>query len=798
MPSHNSIVRFLGRLSESITAVRSGRSSRRNRFRLNAVPSACDVLESRQLLTATLTGEIAGQQISGNADSFNVTLANHFDDTDVEGSVVQIQTTSGTFYVETYDEITPLTATNFLNLVEGGNYDDMFFHRLVSGFVLQGGGFQFPADAEQISDVSHNGTVDNEFDNWFDPELGGLEDGDALNLRGTLAMAKLGGNPDSATSQWFVNVGDNSENLDNQNGGFTVFARVLYDGMDVVDDLMSSTVVNAGGSFTALPVVDWEQGESLLREHLTLTTSTVASELTYGVTVTSGSEYVQAAVVDGVLTVTGTEAAASASGYAEVVVSATDVAGNVVQDTFRVAIGVPADTTVTGPLDVVTGQAVIEWQASDGATTYDLWISKMNDLAPTTVESAGIIRSSGLTGTSHAVAESLEAGIYRAWVRPQNDVGAGAWTQPFEFVVGLSQPEQVSIDSVTPDETNSKRVTVEWADVDQATQYQVWISDSTGTTVVNELVSESAYSNDFDLTSGESYRAWVRAVNRRFDGSWSSVRSFGIDLNTDPVTITNPTLASGIADSSTPLIEWTSEGNHQNYDIWVSQVGTSGAYLRETSSTSSFQSTTAWPDGIYQVWVRPPAATGIAWSSPVTIGIGTQATVTGATESANSIYTISWTAGIPNTTTQLWVNGPTGRVLLETGLTGTSFQTPAALPDGAYTAWVRQAPSAGGVFQWSTGFQFEVGESTTPGTPALSASVDGSTISFSWQSVANGVRYELWVNSPSTTKIVSETELLGTNFQATLTESGTYRAWLRAFNSDGVTGNWSSVELFDV
>ena len=81
------------------------------------------------------------------------------------------------------------------------------------------GGFAF-IDG-QIEDVPADPPVENEFNQ--------------SNLRGTLAMAKVGGDPDSATSQWFVNLADNSDNLDTQNGGFTVFGRVLGDGMEVVD-----------------------------------------------------------------------------------------------------------------------------------------------------------------------------------------------------------------------------------------------------------------------------------------------------------------------------------------------------------------------------------------------------------------------------------------------------------------------------------------------------------------------------------------------------------------------------------
>lgn len=797
----SSSCRFFSNLIHNVrTAVAAGRSQRKRSSRQSSwasVPALLEHLESRQLLSATATEIIPGQHVSGPSESVQVTLTDHFDDPQVEGSVYEIGTALGTFHIETYDTITPKTASNFRQLVEGGNYDDMFFHRLVTGFVLQGGGFRYPSGDSSPSAIDSISSIENEFDNWFDPNLGGLAEGTPLNVRGTIAMAKVGGDPDSATSQWFVNDADNSGNLDSQNGGFTVFARVLYNGMDVVDDLMDLTAVNAEGPFTSLPVVDWEPGQNVLRDNLLITTTEAADELTYEVVVTEGAGQVDAQIVDGVLTVTST--ASAQSGYATVVVAATDVGGTKVEQTFRVAIGLPADVTLNSQTGVPASHPEISWQPAGGADTYDLWVSKMSDLGPLTVQEAGILRANGLSETAYNQTGDLEAGVYRAWVRARNSTGVGSWGQPIDFAVGLSKPARPAIDSVTADETNAQRVTINWDTVNQATGYQVWIVDSSGTVVTNEIVSETSFYTDFDLTSGENYRAWVRGVNYSFESDWSPVRSFVADASSDPVTIVSPGSSSSIADTARPVVEWTSPTDHGEYDVWVTKVGTSGAYLRETTDGTSFQPQTDLPEGIYRVWVRPPAQTGIAWSSPVTIGVGTQATVTAPTGGGVSANpTIRWSAGIPGTTTQLWLNGPSGRVLFETGLTGTSFEVPETLPDGNYTAWVRQAPPIGAVFGWSAAHRFEVGTNSTPGTPSLLVSGSGSTFTFSWQAVSNAVRYELWVNSDSTSRIIHETQITDLTFQGTLTEAGSHRAWLRAYNAEGTAGAWSAVQIFTV
>ena len=156
--------------------------------------------------------------------------------------VVRMETVLGDIDVELYDDIAPLTVANFLDYVNNQGYDGSFIHRSVPGFIIQGGGYFYNGDAAEH--ITQNPPVQNEFQ--------------ISNTRGTIAMAKLGNDPDSATSEWFFNLADNSANLDFQNGGFTVFGRVRNDGMDVVDAIAALHRINAGSPFDTLPVLEYE------------------------------------------------------------------------------------------------------------------------------------------------------------------------------------------------------------------------------------------------------------------------------------------------------------------------------------------------------------------------------------------------------------------------------------------------------------------------------------------------------------------------------------------------------------
>ena len=141
-------------------------------------------------------------------------------------TIAQFRTILGDIEVELFTEEKPVTCANFIRLVEAGAYRNTFFHRLEPGFVIQGGGY-FVTNAlstnlfTQPIAVPSFGPITNEYD--IGPQIS--------NLYGTIAMAKSPTNVHSATCQWFFNLADNATNppgfLDTQNGGFTVFGRVV-------------------------------------------------------------------------------------------------------------------------------------------------------------------------------------------------------------------------------------------------------------------------------------------------------------------------------------------------------------------------------------------------------------------------------------------------------------------------------------------------------------------------------------------------------------------------------------------
>jgi peptidyl-prolyl cis-trans isomerase B (cyclophilin B) len=155
-----------------------------------------------------------------------------------EKTIVLIATNLGNIKIELYPDKAPVTVENFLKYAEEGHYKNTIFHRVIDGFMVQGGGF-----TPKLKQKETRETIKNEADN-------GLS-----NKRGTIAMARTS-DIHSATAQFFINVSDNNF-LDHrgnspQEFGYCVFGSVI-EGMDVVDKIKATDTHNQG-PFKDLPV----------------------------------------------------------------------------------------------------------------------------------------------------------------------------------------------------------------------------------------------------------------------------------------------------------------------------------------------------------------------------------------------------------------------------------------------------------------------------------------------------------------------------------------------------------------
>ena len=154
---------------------------------------------------------------------------------DAPAPKVKFATSEGDFVVEVYPDKAPKTVENFLQYVKDKHYDGTIFHRVIENFMVQGGGYDSAyAEKKTRAPVVHEGRE-------------ALAKGGAKNVVGTLAMARTN-DPNSASSQFFINVKDNDFlNPNAQAPGYTVFGKVVS-GMEVVNKI-KATPTGPGGPF---------------------------------------------------------------------------------------------------------------------------------------------------------------------------------------------------------------------------------------------------------------------------------------------------------------------------------------------------------------------------------------------------------------------------------------------------------------------------------------------------------------------------------------------------------------------
>ena len=146
--------------------------------------------------------------------------------------VVLLETSFGSIKIELDAEKAPRTVENFLQYVDDGHYDGSIFHRVISNFMIQGGGFD-----ESMSEKPTRESIENEADNGVS------------NERGTIAMARTS-DPHSASAQFFINVAESNQFLNHtaktpRGWGYCVFGKVV-EGLDVVDQIRNVETGNHG------------------------------------------------------------------------------------------------------------------------------------------------------------------------------------------------------------------------------------------------------------------------------------------------------------------------------------------------------------------------------------------------------------------------------------------------------------------------------------------------------------------------------------------------------------------------
>jgi cyclophilin family peptidyl-prolyl cis-trans isomerase len=273
----------------------------------------------------TLPAQIIAR--AGSAQAIN--LGAYIQDPNVPGTAVRMfvqigNLSSGNIDLALDDAETPQTVANFLAYLNDGYFTNTIIHRSVPGFIIQGGEYYF-SSLTQLSYIPTFSAVPNE------PGIS--------NVAGTIAMAKVSGNVNSATDQWFINLVDNSSNLDNQDGGFTAFGQILGNGLDVANAIAAVPTYNGtsiAADWTNIPLTSTTIGNSngfLISSFVTISMA-VIPPVTY--TVSSGNTSLVTASVSGnSLTLTPS---ATNLGITNITVTATDTEGSQLQTSFSVSV----------------------------------------------------------------------------------------------------------------------------------------------------------------------------------------------------------------------------------------------------------------------------------------------------------------------------------------------------------------------------------------------------------------------------------------------------------------------------
>lgn len=496
---------------------------------------------------------------------------------------------------------------------------------------------------------------------------------------------------------------------------------------------------------------------------------------------------------------------------------------------FSIDVPAPTKPIMSRPIgEIGTSFPVFEWNTQASAAQYTLWVNDLNT-------GRRVIYRTNFQGTSYQHFDPLPDGTYRAWVQAVNSVNERSpWSDFVEFTIDAPTPGRPTITAPTT-VTNSINPRIEWTYNDEAWKYDLWLNyrnTQTKPYLRNESITGGQYYDLQNLPQG-TYDAWVRVINGNGEvGAWSPTYTFTVDvLPPDRPIVTGPAPAAGesVVTDLTPTFSWSTVDRAVAYDLWVNNETTGQVQLiRQTSLTdTSFTPLTNLPEGNYRVWVRGINSAGEVgfWSNPFAFRLdqpvpavptftGPTANTAGSVETSTPTFT--WTGDVNAASYELWIDDVTAgrsKVIYVTGLQATNYTVPNSLrlQENTYRAWVRAFNSAGDASLWSPVFtvRIDVPNPTTPSLLSPSGTIRTRTPKFEWVHSAGTVEYEILVRDLERQEnIVLQVKSFTVSPDGTLgsyvlpadkaLRNGTYRVWIRGFNTQGTASAWSGSQTFTV